>query len=199
MAPGMTKPSTPTSAEKALLRREALGRRMDEPGPVEASHKAKDHGLRLLAGQPRGIVSGYLAVRDELNPQPLMQALAAAGHQLSLPVIETKWSPLTFRAFAPGDRLVDAGFGLKEPMRSAAAVLPNILLVPVAAFDAEGFRIGYGGGYYDRTLALFRSERPVLAVGIAYDCQEVPAFTHEAHDQRLDYLVTPAGVRKFGP
>ena len=130
---------------------------------------------------------------------PLMTALLRADRRLALPVIETKWAPLKFRAWKPGDRLAAAGFGLKEPEPTAPEVLPDILLVPLAAFDAGGYRIGYGGGYYDRTLELYRSQRAITAIGIAYDCQQVPAFNHEPHDQRLDFLVTPSGVRKFGP
>ena len=199
MAPVMTTPPPATAtAGKLRLRREALARRVEEHSVTEAGMLVRDHGLRVIAGLAGATVSGYLPIRDELNPVPLMTALLAAGRSLALPVIETKWAPLTFRAWRPGDRLIAAEFGLKEPLPASPAVLPDILLVPLAAFDRAGFRIGYGGGYFDRTLALYRAERSVIAIGVAFDCQEVPPFTAEPHDQRLDYLITPSGVREFG-
>ena len=218
-----------TIPEKVRLRREALERRAavsangaavqvrdyglallrgtDFHGRPEGGDPRKPQGTTdgLTDPVPRGddvlsgIVSGYLPIRDELTPLALLSALSADGHPLALPVIDTKWAPLIFRAWKPGDRLVAAEFGLKEPAPEAAALLPDILLIPLAAFDAEGYRIGYGGGYYDRTLELYRRTRAITAIGIAYECQEVPVFTHEPHDQRLDYLITPAGVRTFGP
>ena len=200
MAPGMTEPTPVTATpEKTSLRRQALARRAEEHAVAEAGMRVREHGQRLMARLPGQVVSGYLPIRDELTPVPLLTGLLAAGRTLALPVIETKWAPLTFRQWKPGDQLVAAEFGLKEPARQAPAVLPEVLLVPLAAFDAAGFRIGYGGGYYDRTLALYRAERAITAIGIAYDCQEVPPFHHEPHDQMLDFLLTPSGVRKFGP
>jgi 5-formyltetrahydrofolate cyclo-ligase len=193
-------PRSPTEPEKPRLRREALGRRAAESAGngMAAGELVRTHGLALIASIAGGNVSGYLPIRDELTPLPLMQGLLGTGRHLCLPVIETKWAPLTFRAWQPGDKLVAAGFGLKEPAPEAELMLPDILLVPLAAFDAQGYRIGYGGGYYDRTLELYRASRRVTAIGIAYDGQEVPAFTHEPHDQRLDFILTPSGVRSFG-
>ena len=193
--------NTNSPSQKVLLRREAMRRRAEAHLRLaEAAGKlVQSHGLALLDGNPGRIVSGYLPIRDELTPLPLMLALLKAGRTLALPVIVTKWAPLTFRSWQPADPLVPAAFGLREPLPAAPEVLPDVLLVPLAAFDAEGYRIGYGGGYYDRTLALYRSQRSVTAVGIAHDEQEVPVFAHEPHDQRLDYLITPSGVRTFGP
>ncbi len=155
-------------------------------------------GLDLVARLPGRIISGYMPIRDELDPGPLLAALFAAGHPLCLPVVAAMSAPLMFRQWAPGDPLKDAPFGLREPYATAAELQPDILLVPGAAFDSAGYRIGYGGGYYDRTLALFRGARTVTAVGIAFDEQEVPTFPHEPHDQRLDFLLTPTGLRTFG-
>ena len=156
------------------------------------------HGLELIARTQGSVISGYLPIRDELSPVPLLEALNAQDRILVLPVIETKWAPLIFRLWRPGDPLRNAGFGLREPLADRPLIPPDILLIPLAAFDSTGFRIGYGGGYYDRTLALYRAERMVAAIGIAYDEQEVPSFMHSPHDQRLDYVITPAGVRIFG-
>jgi 5-formyltetrahydrofolate cyclo-ligase len=185
---------------KIALRKEALACRAIEHArsAAQACELVRDRGAELFSSMRGQVVSGYLPIRDELSPIPLMQALLAAGRALALPCIEQKWSPLTFRYWRPGEQLIAVGFGLKEPAPTAGSILPDILLVPLAAFDARGYRIGYGGGYYDRTLELYRSQRLVTAIGVAYDCQEVPAFAHEPHDQPLDHLVTPSGVRSFG-
>ncbi len=188
-------------SEKVRLRREAMRRRADAHLRLSdsAGKLVQSYGLTLLDGSAGRIVSGYLPIRDELTPIPLMLALLKTGRTLALPVIDTKWAPLTFRNWLPADPLVAAEFGLREPRPSAPELIPDLLLVPLAAFDPEGYRIGYGGGYYDRTLEFYRSQRSVTAIGIAYDEQEVHVFAHEPHDQRLDYLVTPSGVRTFGP
>ena len=185
---------------KSALRRDALRRRSSAHGRLgtSAADVIKDLGLPLIAGLAGHCVSGYLPIRDELDPTALLAALGAQGRPLALPVIETKWAPLLFRAWTPGDLLAPAEFGLQVPVATAALWLPDILLVPLAAFDSSGYRIGYGGGYYDRTLALYRSMRSVAAIGIAYDEQDVPSFPHQPHDQRLDYLLTPTGVLTFG-
>jgi 5-formyltetrahydrofolate cyclo-ligase len=197
----MTVVSPPTPQDrKSQLRRDALRRRTAAHMRLAATAGTDmvRHGLELIARLPGRTVSGYMPIRDELDPVPLMTAIAALGHPVCLPVVEAKAAPLVFRAWGPGDTLKDASFGLKEPFEAAGELLPDILLVPGAAFDSAGYRIGYGGGYYDRTLALYRSARTVTAVGIAYDEQEVPTFPHEPHDQRLDFLLTPTGLRSFG-
>jgi 5-formyltetrahydrofolate cyclo-ligase len=187
--------------EKADLRRRVLALRAVDSARfgAESAQKIRDHGLALIAtlGAP-GEVSGYHPIRDELSPVRLMEALLAAGWRLSLPVVTGKTSPLTFRRWAPGGALIEAGFGLRIPPGSAPSVTPSVLLVPLAAFDSSGFRIGYGGGYYDRTLAGFRAAGRVTAIGIAYECQQVAAVPREPHDQRLDHILTPSGVRSFG-
>ena len=187
--------------EKADLRRGALVLRAAESARtgVRSARNVREFGLALIAKLgPPDEVSGYLPIRDELSPLPLMEALLAVGWRLSLPVVTGKHSPLIFRHWNPGDALVNAPFGLRNPPDSAQSIIPSVLLVPIAAYDQSGYRIGYGGGYYDRTLAQFRAARKVTAIGIGYDCQEVAAVPREAHDQRLDHLITPSGVRSFG-
>ena len=199
MAPDMTNPQQAVApTQKTSLRRMALARRAMESA-ADAGHRLREQGLAFVRGIGGRQISGYWPIKNELTPIALMSALHAAGFSIALPVIAARFAPLGFRSWQPGDRLIRAGFGLMEPTPDAVAVLPDVLLVPLAAFDAEGFRIGYGGGYYDRTLELYRAQRAISAIGIAYDCQEVPVFTHEPHDQRLDYLITPSGVRQFGP
>lgn len=150
------------------------------------------------AGLPKScIIAGYHAVRSEADPAPLMLRLAAAGHSLALPCVTRPDTPLTFRLYTPGAALRPGAYGINEPELTAKIVIPRIILVPLLAFDAAGYRLGYGGGYYDRTLALLRARGPVLAIGIAYDGQVLPTTSPDAHDARLDGLITETGCKHF--
>lgn len=164
------------------------------PGAAEAVRERLLAGLSLPAG---ACVSAYWPMRDELDPRPLLLALSARGHPLCLPVVVGKAMPLTFRAWRPGDPLVGARFGTQVPQDSAVEAVPEVLLVPLLAFDRSGYRLGYGGGFYDRTLAALRVERQVLAVGLAYAGQEAPEVPHEPTDRRLDALVTERELLRF--
>ncbi len=150
---------------------------------------------RDLAPPPGGIVAGYFPFRDEADPRALLAALSALGHSLALPTVAAG-QPLTFRAWKMGDAMrPNAGaFGIPEPLAEAPAVTPALVLVPLLAFDAAGHRLGYGGGYYDRTLSLLKNTR---AVAVAYAGQEVAALPREAHDHPLDAVITEAGLRRF--
>ena len=147
------------------------------------------------------IVSAYLPMRTELDAIPLLQALADAGLMTALPVVVARDTTLQFRGWTPGGATVPAGFGTGEPPPDNPTVEPDLLLVPLLAFDRHGWRLGYGGGYYDRTLrALRRSaagRRATHAVGIAFDEQEIDAVPHLDYDERLDAILTPAGLRRF--
>ncbi len=181
--------------EKADFRVAAIARR------AEAASRARmDSGERLadrfLAAVPLDavgpVVSGFFPIGDEIDPRPLMARLAAAGRTLCLPVTPRRGLPLSFRVWRDGDPLHSRPFGLLEPGPDAATVEPDLLLVPLLAFDAAGRRIGYGGGFYDRTLAGLRARRAVRAVGVAYEgqrCDRVPAGPT---DERLDAIVTEA-------
>lgn len=187
----------PAPDPKAALRRAALARRKaahqaDRAAGGEAAMAARDHvlAMRLLAGART--VSGYRPIRSEIDPTPLMQALHAAGHRLCVPVIEGAGLPLRFRAWQPGAEMVAGAFGAEVPARGAW-LEPDLLIAPLVAFDAAGHRLGYGGGFYDRSLAQLRARRRTLAIGLAYAAQQVPAIPHEPTDQRLDAVVTEAG------
>jgi 5-formyltetrahydrofolate cyclo-ligase len=153
-----------------------------------------DHALAALPLSTGAVVSAYWPLGDEIDPRPLMLALHALGHRLALPAIRAAGEPLDFRAWQPGDVLRPAGFGTSEPLPSAPTLTPRVLLVPLLAFDAAGFRLGYGGGFYDRSLALLRQAGDILAVGLAYGDQQVAAVPREATDQPLDLVVTERGV-----
>jgi 5-formyltetrahydrofolate cyclo-ligase len=137
-----------------------------------------------------GVVSGFWPIKDELDIRPLMKELANAGCQLALPVVQGKGKPLLFRAWSPGDALEEGVFGTFQPAVDKPAVEPDALLVPLLACDEEGWRLGYGGGFYDRTLRGLRARRKVTAVGVAFNLQLVAAVPHGPDDQRLDWLLT---------
>lgn len=185
--------------EKKAARQAALARRAaahaalgrDAPARVAAHFAA---GVPLAAGS---VVSGYWPERSELDIRPLMTALHARGHRLALPVVLGHGRPLVFRAWRPGDALEPRPFGLEEPAVTAPELVPRVLLVPLLAFDREGYRIGYGAGYYDMTLAALRARADTLAIGVGYAAQGVERLPRDAHDERLDGVVTEEGAVRF--
>ena len=164
---------------------------------AEASRLLAAYGLDFLKARPGTIVSGFAAIRDEINPAELLAWLHAEGYRLALPVMVGKNQPLVMRSWTPGDAMEAAAWGIAEPTDDKPDVEPDIVLVPLLAFDASGYRLGYGGGFYDRTLAKLRAKKPVIAVGLAYDEQLVDAVPVESYDERLDWVLTPSGPKKF--
>jgi len=136
------------------------------------------------------MVAGFSAIRSEIDPAILMQAFAARGAALALPVAIERNQPLIFRAWNADTRLVRGLYGILEPSSDAEEVEPDIVLVPLAAFDRRGHRIGYGGGYYDRTLGGLRKSKKIVAIGVAFAVQEIDDAVHDAHDQPLDLVLT---------
>ena len=188
---------------KRLLRPDALARRRLaglEAGPT-AGVAVRDHLLAALATLDgrgrRRVVSAYWPIDDELDVRPALVALAERGYVCALPVVDAPGRPLLFRRWTLETPLRAAGFGLLEPDESSPLFVPQLLLVPLLAFDGEGFRLGHGAAYYDRTLAALRLQGDVFAVGAGFATQEVAAVPREAHDQRLDAVVTEAGLRIF--
>jgi 5-formyltetrahydrofolate cyclo-ligase len=139
---------------------------------------------------PGIIVSAYSPIRSEIDPAPLMRALGTQGARLALPAVLARGKALAFRAWTPNDRLMLGPLGILEPSPAAAEVVPDILLVPLAAFDRLGHRIGYGAGHYDFTLAHLRKVKPITAIGLAFAAQEIDAVPVLQHDERLDYVLT---------
>lgn len=160
------------------------------------------HLLSLLPDLARGgqglTIAGYWAKGDEADVLPSLSALAAAGHATALPLVTGPAWPLIFRLWRPGHPLVPGAFRIMEPMGEAPLVQPDIVLVPLLAFDDCGYRLGYGGGFYDRTLEVLRAEAPTQAVGIGYAGQRVESLPIDAYDQRLDWIVTEQGFRRIG-
>jgi len=178
-------------AEKQAVRVTVRVRRADAaravPDAGDAVYEVFRRAVRL---RPSAIVAGYLPIGDEIDPRPLLRRLHALGHAITLPRIVRSHAPLSFRAWEEGDALEDGPFGTLQPADAAATLVPEVLILPMVAFDRRGFRLGYGGGYYDRTLAVLRSRRAVTAIGIAYAAQEVPVVPRDRHDQKLDWVVT---------
>jgi 5-formyltetrahydrofolate cyclo-ligase len=143
-----------------------------------------------LAIGPGVIVSGFSPIKSEIDPIPLMRRLADMGAGLALPVVVAKGQPLVMRSWVAGEPLRVGTWGIREPAPAAAAVEPDVLLVPLLAFDCRGHRIGYGAGYYDLTLAALRERKPVVAIGIAFAIQEIDAVPDEPGDARLDFVMT---------
>jgi 5-formyltetrahydrofolate cyclo-ligase len=140
--------------------------------------------------EPPAIVSGFWPMAEELDIRPLMIELINQGCQLCLPVVVAKKQPLVFRAWRPGDPLEAGAFGTLQPTARRAVVEPEVLIVPLLAVDEKGWRVGYGGGFYDRTIEALRARKRVVTVGVGFNEQLVPEVPHDLNDQRLDWLLT---------
>lgn len=140
-----------------------------------------------------GTLSAYYPFETEIDCLPLLGALRERRWRVGLPVAPGRGRPLEFRLWAPGEPLATGPFGILAPPDCAETVMPDVFLVPMLAFDRRGYRLGYGGGYYDRTLALARTERTVSAVGLAFDAQRVDRCPVDDYDQPLDAIITETG------
>ncbi len=183
---------------KSELRSQARKRR------AALARATPDHAERLarhtqdLAIPGGSVVGGYLAMGDEADPRLLLDELAARLCIIALPRVTAKSAPLSFHRLQPGREPVRSRLGMLEPAPDWPLAHPTVLLVPLLAFDAHGHRLGYGGGFYDRTLDAMRAGGRVLAIGVAYAGQEVPLLPREAHDHPLDAVITENGLRRFG-
>src|SRR5947209_12126492 len=188
-------PSDSLSELKSVIRKDALMRRDALPA-AERAKAAETIAARAfpLAITPGTIVSGFMSLKTEINPLPLMRKLAEQGVQLALPAIDGRGKPLIMRAFTFGDALASGQWRIREPKADAPEVAPDILLVPLLAFHRTGHRIGYGAGYYDMTIAKARSVKPALAVGIAFAAQEIEQVPVTPRDARLDLVLTERDV-----
>ena len=186
---------------KRELRRDALARRdaLDPLWRTEASLEMAEVANSVIRIEPGAIVSGFWPMRSEVDVRPLMFALRENGARLCLPAILDK-TTMVFRELIRGATLVDMGFGTAGPGEEAETLDPSIMLVPLAAFDARGHRIGYGAGYYDRAIELLtRNGHAPRLVGVAFDCQEVAQVPDEPHDVVIPEILTEGGLRRFGP
>jgi 5-formyltetrahydrofolate cyclo-ligase len=179
------------AAEKTRLRSEATRRRdhlhetIGDAGPQVARNFHENWSLPSAT-----VVSAFWPFRSELDLRPLLHRLHEVGQAIVLPVVVAKRAPLLFRLWTPDTSLEIDGFGVSIPPKSASVVEPDWLLVPLLAFDDKGYRLGYGGGFYDRTLAALRVRKSIFAIGVGYDGQQVDEVPHGPDDGRLDAIVT---------
>ncbi len=176
---------------KADLRREALARRklVKEDEARAFAHRLAAVGAAFAAEKAARIVSAYWSIDDEASTFLLLDELAARDISTALPVMQGRGAPLCFRLWKKGAPLGEAKWGIKEPL-AGHEVFPDLLFVPLLSFDRAGHRLGYGAGFYDRTLARLRAMQAVTAVGVGYAVQELPAIPCENYDQKLDFILT---------
>jgi 5-formyltetrahydrofolate cyclo-ligase len=155
-----------------------------------ASTDLRNTVLKNIVLPPKAILAGYSAIGSEIDPSPLMEALRAQGHVIALPAVIQEGLPLRFQRYEPGDRLLTSPMGIAEPLSSAPTVTPDILLVPLLAFDRHRHRLGYGGGFYDRTIRQLRQSGGLMTIGIAYAAQEIPEVPRGKYDVQLDKIAT---------
>ena len=153
------------------------------------AHAARNF-LNAIEVPDDAIISLYFPMSTELDTEPLVAALVERGNAIALPVVAKRASPLIFRRYAPGDPMAPGSYGEQIPTEDAEEVSPDILVVPLLAFTARGDRLGYGGGYYDRTLEKLRAAKKITAVGYAFGAQEVDDAQVSPLDQPLDWIVT---------
>ena len=176
---------------KAKLREEAIARRDALPADARQAAAETIAARQFPLAIVRGVtVSGFMPLKSEINPLPLLQKLGETGATLALPAIAGRGKPLIMRSWQFGAPLDHGQWGIREPKPDAPEVDPDILLVPLLAFDRAGHRIGYGAGYYDMTIARLRSIKPVTAIGIAFATQEIATVPATPRDARLDLVLT---------
>jgi len=176
-------------AEARALREQA--HRLAGPG---AGMLIADNFLLSVPWRPARTIAGYVSIKDEADVMPLLRQLAGLGKDLVLPAVTAPGAPLEFRRWRPEDPLETGAFDTLHPSETAERAPPDLLLVPMLAYDETGGRLGYGGGYYDRTLAALRQAGPVIVAGIAYAAQKMDGLPRETHDQPLDWIVTEQGA-----
>ncbi len=195
----MRAPHDSIARAKADLRQSAKATRAALPAPAraEASAALAKLGLGFLTTlAPGTIIGGFMPIGEEISPLPLMAQLQARGCVLALPVMRGRTEPLEFRAYSPGDTLATAVWGIREPLPNQPTLQPDIVLTALLAFDNQGYRLGYGGGYYDRTIRALKDSKPVTTIGLAYDQQWVDAVPHLDYDECLDWILTPSGAHQ---
>jgi len=184
--------------DKGILRAEARAHR------TSLAQSLPDFAQRIsrfaddIAALSAGAIGGYLPLRDEADPRTLMERLAEAGRIVAVPCISGRREPLDFYRWSPGVPTIPNAYGIPEPAERTEAIIPTTVLVPLLAFDSHGHRLGYGGGYYDRTLEQLRNDGDVVAIGVAFAEQELQELPRASHDRALDLVLTEHGIRAFG-
>jgi len=185
-------------AKKTARKAASRARKMAaEQAGSEAAALFAENLVRHIPVDAGSVVSGFLPIGSELDVRKAMAACLVKGAELCMPAVIEAAAPLVFRRWREGDPLIEEAFGTRAPAPDAPECKPTVLIVPMLAFDRQGYRLGYGGGFYDRTLAALRAEGPVLAVGAAFAGQEVKNVPHDALDQPMDFIVTERAAIKI--
>ncbi len=185
---------TTLTDQKAAARTAAFARRKEAHSPARSAQAAQ-HLADVLAPHAGKVISGYMPIRTEVDPRAAMTDLAASS-RIVVPVIQGNGLPLVFQEWVPGCDLIAGPFGAQVPAEGDF-LEPEVLIVPLVAFDRAGRRLGYGGGFYDRSLEGLRAKRPTVAIGYAYAAQQADGLPSEPTDQPLDMMVTETGVTRF--
>lgn len=185
---------TTTAAQKRTLRTAAKRRRDGMAATADIGAALANEFGAAFELPTALVVSGYYPIGSEANVMPLLEALRHAGHSIALPIVAGADRPLDFRRWDAETPLKPGPFDIPQPTEEAPAVRPDLILAPLLAFDRCGNRLGYGGGFYDRTIRTIREHQPVMCVGVAYAAQEVPGVPHDATDTPLDRILTEDGV-----
>ncbi len=198
MPPAVVAPPTPPEIDEAKrrLRAEMIERRK-RLADADAGLKLAKTVAGLGPFRSGAAVSGFYPMAPEIDVLPVLSWFAERGHPTALPVVIGRRLPLAFRAWAPGEPLQRGVLGIPFPAAGAADLVPEILLVPLLAFDRRGHRLGYGGGYYDRTLADLRAKGPVFAIGVGYAFQEMDQVPSASFDQRVDAIATESSAERL--
>jgi len=182
--------------QKSALRREAFSARKAARSESNSALACAYLLSHVKTVGPRQVISGYMAIQTEIDPMGAMTALHETGHTLCVPVIQGRGLPLLFREWSPNCPMIEGDFGALIP-RSGDFVTPDLCIVPLVAFDSSGRRLGYGGGFYDRSLDQLRETQDVYALGLAFSGQEVAHVPSDENDQALDAIATETGIRQF--
>lgn len=183
-------------SKKIAIRKIAKNRRADL---AKSQIDAKD---KLFANFPfapsaNHIIAGFIPISSEIDPQVLMGALAEGGAKLCLPRISPITKNINFHQYEFGDKLEKGPMGILEPLNNAPLLNPNVILVPFLGFDENGYRLGYGGGYYDKAISCLRKKQKTICIGIGFDGQKLDNLPIEAHDEKLDFIVTETNLYEF--
>ena len=163
-----------------------------------AAKQAAKSFLQNITLQQHFIISAYWPLPSELDCRPLIHTLFNDGYRIALPAVTLQKQSICFRRWQPGDSLAKSDLGVLEPLPNAEEISPNVVITPFLAINSQGFRLGYGGGYYDRALRILRETAPdLLAIGLGYSAQEVATLPYDENDEPLDWLVTEQGTRRF--
>jgi 5-formyltetrahydrofolate cyclo-ligase len=187
----------PAGAKAQMRKQAAKIRQQEADNHPDAAERLAGYCHLLLDSFGRGVYAAYLPIRSEISPLPLIAALHDAGQATAMPVTPTEGQPLSFRLWAVGDVLEDGPYGTRQPPVGGKTVVPDVILAPLLAFDLGGWRLGYGGGFYDRTIADFAARGlQASVVGLAYDGQKLDKVPVGTYDMPLDAVLSPSGLHR---